>query len=150
MTKTKFLLSFIIVIFLLFLGIFFIGNSSTLYLDISSLILGLLIPYIIISFIYTPKEQINFNKEIFTPIGSGDKKLLKTALLYFKSFKTLLISCTVTVTLMTFIAMMANLEDTASIGPNLAVMLIVPFYISIFMLVVIEPLRTAAEKNLET
>jgi flagellar motor component MotA len=149
MTKLRFTFSFIIVLFLLVLGIVFTGNSISLYVDTPSLILGILVPYIVISFVFTPAEQVQFNKEIFTPAGSGDKKVLGNALIYFKSYKNMLLSSAVIVTIIGFIGIMAHLEDRTALGPNLAVMMIVPLYIAIFLLIVIEPMRTAAEKNLQ-
>ncbi|MBI9100304.1 MAG: hypothetical protein JEY91_17610 [Spirochaetaceae bacterium] len=149
MTKLRFFINMAIVILFLILGIILTGNSLTLYVDSASLILGIIIPYIIVSFVFTPRDQMKFKKEIFTPEGTGDKAELAKALIYFKSFKNLLIASSVTVTILGFIGIMANLEDRSSIGPNLAVMMIVPFYVAIFLLIVVEPLRAAAEKNLK-
>jgi flagellar motor component MotA len=61
----------------------------------------------------------------------------------------MLLSSAVIVTIIGFIGIMAHLEDRTALGPNLAVMMIVPLYIAIFLLIVIEPMRTAAEKNLQ-
>jgi len=130
------------------LSIFFTGNSLTLYIDTISFILAIILPYIIISFIYTPKEQMRFKGEIFKPAGLGDKKELSKALLYFKSFKKLLLASAVVWTIVGFIGIMANLEDRESLGPNFGVLIIVPLYVSLFILMVVEPLRASAEKNL--
>jgi len=149
MTKLRFYAASVFIFLILVGAIIASGNSLVLYVDIASLILSILIPYIIISFLYTPKEQMQFKKEIFTPIGTGNKKELERALDYFKSFKSLLIYTAIVATILGLIAMMANLQDPESLGPNFAVLLIVPLYVSMFMLLVTEPLRAAAEKNLK-
>lgn len=149
MTKLRFFTNLLIVVAMLFLGIIFTGNSLALYADTASLILGIFIPYVVISCIFTIREQIRFKKEIFTPVGTGDKLELAQALIYFKSFKRILIVSAVVWTIMGFIGMMANLDDPAALGPNFGVLMIVPFYVAIFMLIVLEPLRSAAEKNLK-
>ena len=149
MTKLRFYTNIIVVLLITVAAIIFTGNSLALYADFPSLILGVILPYIIISFIYTPTEQIRFNKEIFKQADIADKKELEKSLGYFKSFKKLLIVSAVTWTIVGFIGMMANLKDKTAIGPNFGVLVIVPLYMAVFIMIILEPLRASAEKNLK-
>ena len=148
MTKLRFIICSIVVLMITTFSIVTSGNSLALYTSISSLVIAILLPYIIVSFIFSPSEQIKMNNEIFKPVGNGDKKLLTSALVYLQSLKKLLIYSGVLSTFMGLIAMGANLEDPEALGPNFAVLLIVPLYVALFLLIVIEPLRASAEKNL--
>jgi len=150
MTKLRFFLHMLVLILFIIATIFMTGLGLWLYTDIASFLLGIICPYIIISFIFTPNEQIQFTREIFKPVGNRDKKVLERAINYFKSFKSILLSSAVVWTIMGTIGILANLEDTSAIGPNFAVALIVPFYVSLFLILLIEPLKAAAEKNLKS
>ena len=89
MTKLRFILNLVVVLLLIILSIIIVGLSIELYIDIASLILTILLPYIIISFVFPPKEQIKFMNEIFKPAGTGDRKELERAVIYFNSFNSL-------------------------------------------------------------
>lgn len=149
MTKIRFIINFFVVLLVTVLGIFFSGNSLNLYIDIASLILGIILPYIVVSLIFSPSEQIQINREIFKPDGTGDKTVLESALVYFKSFKKILIYSGIVWTIMGTIGISVHLEGPEVLGANLAVLVIVPLYVSLFLLIVVEPLRASAEKSLK-
>ena len=149
MTKLRFYINLVLMLLLCIATAMVSGNSILVFVDIASLILAIILPYIIVCFIFTPREQIKFKKEIFKPDGAGDKKELEKALVYFKSFKNLLISSGILWTIMGTIGILTHLQNPDHIGPNFAVALIVPLYIALFFLIVVEPLRASAEKNLK-
>lgn len=149
MTKIRFIISLIIVLLFIVLGTIVSGNNLNLYVDTASLILGIIFPYIIISFVFPPSEQIAMNREIFKPSGTGDKGVLERALVYFESFKKILIYSGIVWTIMGAIAIGVHLEGPEALGANFGVLMIVPFYVSIFLLIVVEPLRASAVKSLK-
>lgn len=149
MTKIRFIISLLIVLLFIVLGVILSGNSLSLYIDTASLILGIILPYIVVSLIFSPSEQIKMNNEIFKPLGTGDKAILESALVYFNSFKKLLIYSGIVWTIMGAIAIGVHLEGPEVLGANFGVLMIVPYYVSIFLLIIVEPLRASAEKSLK-
>ena len=150
MTKLRFILSILIVLLFILLSIWASGVSISLYISVSTLVISLVVPYFVVSMIFPFPVQRKMNSEIFKPAGTGNKQLLEQALIFFKTFKKILISGGVVWTLMGIIALLANLEHADYIGPNLAVALIAPLYIALFLLIIVEPLRASAEKSLES
>ena len=148
MTKLRFILNLVVVLLFYSAVIILSANNMSLFISITSLIVAILIPYFIISFVFTPLEQIKFTKEIFKPVGMGEKKELEKSIICFNFLKRILITSSIAAVIMGVVCIMASLEDRTSLGPNLAFALIVPFYVAIFTIIVVEPLRAAAEKNL--
>ncbi len=146
MTKKRFILSIIIGIGFYLWAILFCGHPLWLFSDLPSLLLAVIFPYIISSLVYTPREQVTFTREIFK--GDGDKNLLKKAVQFYILYRRLLILSVILAILIGFIGILSNLEDVNSIGKNIAVALISPFYASFFLLIITEPLRGSAEKAL--
>ncbi len=150
MTKLKFFLNLVFIAVMFVLSVVFTGNSPALFVDVASLILGILLPYIIISFIYSPSEQ---SALLGVVLGGGeqqDEGLLKKALVYLKCFKKLLIYSGIVWTIMGAIGIGAHLEGPEVLGLNFGVLMIIPLYIALFLFMVIEPLRGTAEKKLHS
>lgn len=148
MTKIKFTSIIILVLLMTTWGIIFGGNSISLYWDVPTILMVILLPYIVASLIYPFRDQIKFNKELFKEVGTGEKKELERAISFYELLKKLVIAATVLTTLIGFIGILAWLEDIDSVGKNLAVMSITIFYSAIYLLAVIEPLKGAAKNNL--
>jgi len=148
MTKLKFIINFVFLGAIFILACIFSGNTLMLYTDIASLILGILIPYIVISFIYSPSEQIALCGEVLKRGDTFDDLLLKRALVFLKAFKKLLIYSGVVWSLMGAISIGVHLEGPDALGMNFGVLMIVPLYVSLFLIMFVEPLRATAEKKL--
>ena len=150
MTKLKFFLNLVFMAVMFVLSVVFTGNSPALFVDVASLILGIILPYIIISFIYSPSEQSALLGEILGAGGKQDEGQLKKALVYLKCFKKLLIYSGIVWTIMGAIGIGAHLEGPEVLGLNFGVLMIIPLYIALFLVMVIEPLRGTAEKKLHS
>lgn len=147
MTKLKFFISMIFTAVIFILAVVFSGNSVVLFIDLASLILGVMIPFIIISLIYPLSEQKEILGEVLTS-DDPDEVLLKKALAYLNSFKKLLIYSGIIWTIMGGIGIGAHLQGPEALGLNFGVLMIVPLYVSLFLFMVIEPLRGTTEKKL--
>jgi flagellar motor component MotA len=148
MTKMKFFGSLAFVAAIFVLSVFFTGNSPALFIDIASLILGIFVPWIVVSFIYAPSEQRALTGAILEVRGHRDEQQLKRALAYLKSFRKLMIYSGIIWTITGAIGISAHLEGPEVLGMNFGVLMIIPLYISLFLVMVIEPLRGTAEKKL--
>ena len=144
MTKIRFCINIIIVFLFALATAFFSGNVVLLYVDIASLILAIIVPFIIVSMIFPLSTQRLFLKTVFNKDGSADQGLLKQAVEYCKSYKRILIYSAVIWSIMGAIGIGANLAEPEALGMNFGVLMIVPLYTSFFLLVVIEPLRASA------
>jgi hypothetical protein len=150
-SKKRFIIQVIIVLFMVLWGIMFGGNTVWLYWDVPSLILTPILPYIVASFVISFGEQREFFKEIFKKDGSPDRYKLKQAVIFFDMLKKLSIASAIVASFIGFIGIMGYLSemtDAITIGRNIGVLAICPFYTAIFILTFIEPLKGAAKKNL--
>lgn len=150
MTKFRFFLAIIVGLVLFYLLIFFAGNYVLIYVDILSLVFAVIVPYIIISFVYTPSEQWRLSRAILSADqpDQTNKADCKRAIYYLASLKRLIIAATVASFLVGMIGLFALLDDTSYVAVNLAVALICVFYAALYIFLVIEPLRAAAQKKL--
>ncbi len=148
MTKIRFFSNILSALSIICFIIVYTGNSLYLFIDISSLVFVIIIPYFIISFVFSPIDQIRFFKEIMNRGISIDRKCLEQAKVFHKYLKNIIIICTVAVTTMKSIGFLANLDDPAFIANNFAFTLIAPFYASLYILTVVEPLKASIEKKL--
>lgn len=153
MTRKRFILLLLFILTMAAFGIGFGGNSFILYLDVPSFILVPIMPYLIASFIYPFREQKKFNREIFIKDGSGDRKKLKNAVAFYSLLKRLTIISTLFTTLIEFIGIMGELSAIKlpdTFGAYFGVLSITIFYATIFILAIVEPLKGAAEKKLNS
>jgi len=145
--KTRFIIGIIVSLLFFAVGIVGAGNSFGLYCDPLSLLFAVILPHILISFMVPFSMQKRLMGEILSK-EKGDGPTLKEGVAYLKSLKRMIISCTVATMILGIIGILAHLEDPQAIGPNFAVALIALFYSSLYILIVIEPLRLAAETKL--
>lgn len=148
MTKLRFYLNMIFVLLFTTAAIAVSGNSLLVYIDIASLILGIILPYIIVSQIYTPREQFHITNAVFSQSDTDDAGSLKAAISYAGTYKRILVYSAVAWTIMGGIGIGTHIENPETLGPNFAVLVIIPLYVALFILIFIEPLRASAEKKL--
>lgn len=148
MTKTRFIVSIIITLLITLWGVIFGGNNVLLYWDAPSFMIVPIMPYIIASLIYPPKEQIKFKKEVFKPAGDGDKKELEKAISFCNTFRNLVILFALIGAFIGFIGILGNIQNIDNVAKSVGVMSICGFYAVIFIILLIEPLKAAAKKNL--
>jgi len=149
MTKLRFIIGVLFIFLLVGLSFLVAGNSIALIVDIASFVLVIIAPYILISLIYSPREQIRMTGEILSGSDSVDTALLNQALSYLGSLRSIIIVSGVLWTLLGTIGILINLADPQALGPNFSVALITIIYALIYILAVIEPLRASAEKKLD-
>ncbi|MBB6480215.1 MotA/TolQ/ExbB proton channel family protein [Spirochaeta isovalerica] len=147
MTKLKFIIG--IIFMLLFIGLVMIlaGNSILLIVDIASFVITVAVPYILVSLIYSPKEQNRMVSGILSTLPA-DRQLLKKGIAYLNSLKTLIVLTGLLGTLLGTISILVNLENPDALGPNFSVALITVLYAIMYVIIIIEPLKASAEKKL--
>ena len=151
MTKTRFILLLLFLLLIILWGIIFGGNSVLLYMDIPSLIFTPLVPYLITSFIYPFSQQKEFNRAVFNKSENIDIKGNQQVIAFLKLLKNLTILGAVVGTFIGFIGIMGYLSELTEpviIGRNFGVLAICPFYATVFIYAIIEPLRAVAKKNI--
>lgn len=151
MTKLKFILLLLFVLLVALWGIGFGGNPFLLYCDAPSLIITPIVPYIMASFIFPFSLQIRFNKEIFKTEGTPERPLLENALVFFNLLRKLTILGAILGTFIGFIGIMGYLSEMTSlvnVGRNIGVLALCPFYATVFIFAVVEPLKGVVKKKL--
>lgn len=146
MTKLRFILNIILILFFTVAAVIFSGNTLLLYVDIASLILAIGLPFLVISMIFPLSDQRSFYRAIFNR-STDDKAVLSKSVEYLKSYKRILIYNTFIWTIMGAVGIAVHLEGPEVLGLNFGVLMIIPFYTAIFLLAVIEPLRAAAQSK---
>jgi len=151
MTKLRFILLLVFVLLIALWGIMFGGNSPFLYWDVPSLVLTPITPYIIASFIFPFSLQKKINREIFKADGPSDKLILEKAIVFFNLLKKLTVLGAIVGAFIGFIGTMgflSEMSEPVTIGRNIGVVSICPFYATIFTYAVIEPLKGVVQKKL--
>ncbi|QEN04579.1 hypothetical protein EW093_07635 [Thiospirochaeta perfilievii] len=151
MTKKRFIFQLLFLLLIISWGIAFGGNPFLLYLDTPSLIITPIAPYIVLSFIYPFSKQGEINREVFSNSEANNKVVLEQAIAFFELFKRLVILGAVLGTFIGFIGIMGYLSEMTEpsiIGRNIGVLAICPFYATVFIYAVIEPLKGVAKKKL--
>ncbi|MDC7231620.1 MAG: MotA/TolQ/ExbB proton channel family protein [Spirochaetales bacterium] len=138
-----YLIFFVLILVALYL---FTGASILIYLDIASLLVIALFLTILSIFTTRFKRCMGYYKAVFNP--DADRDLLEASSRYFGNFTlyTMLVGAVGFLT--GIIAMLANLEDTASVGPNLAVALITLLYAALLCLMVFLPFKLSLDSRI--
>jgi flagellar motor component MotA len=125
----------------------FTGASILLFINIPSLLVIALFLTILSIFTTRFKRCTTYYKAVFDP--EADMDLLKTASRYFHDFSIYTMGVGMLSFLTGLIAMLANLEDRSSVGPNLAVALITMFYATLLCMMVFIPFKLSLETRLK-
>ncbi|MDR0723331.1 MAG: MotA/TolQ/ExbB proton channel family protein [Treponema sp.] len=146
-------LSLIIFLAGIVLTIYASGGNVWLYLDIPSLMMVGIFPFLFVSILDLFDNPGGF-KKMALPFSIAfkkdtEKEELIEALHFFRVYgKTTWVAGLIAV-LIGVIAMLANLEDRAALGPNLAVALISMLYSGIIQVVIITPFQICIKKRLK-
>ncbi|MDC7223479.1 MAG: hypothetical protein PQJ60_07025 [Spirochaetales bacterium] len=123
------------------------GLSPGLFIDVASLLAAVVLPHVVLSFIVSPREQVQMFRAILGK-EEADADLLTGGITFLVRLKTVMITMAFGTMIFGVIGMMANLANPEMLGPNFAIALIVIFYAALYIGLVIEPLRLAAERKL--
>jgi len=145
----KLLYAFYLIFFIGFLSILilFTGSSILFYIDIPSLLLIALFLLILSVFTTRFKRCMSYYRAVFDT--DAESSLLKAASRYFMNFTLYTMGVGALGFLTGLIAMLANLEDKASVGPNLAVALITMLYAVILCLAVFIPFKLSLDARIK-
>lgn len=90
---------------------------------------------------------MGYYKSVFDP--DAETAVMKAASLYFQNFTLYTMGVGILGFLTGLIAMLANLEDRASVGPNLAVSLVTLLYATILCLIVFIPFKLSLDARIK-
>ena len=147
MTKIRFCVLTTMVFLLVLAAIIVAGNPLWLYVDIASLILVIIPSFLLVGITFPLKEQKACLGEIFSSDQECSKSLLDQSLRLLKHCRNILILNALVWTIIGGIGIGAHLESPEVLGLNFGVLMIVPLYTLLILLMVIEPLKAAADKK---
>ena len=143
----KYIISILVFFSCIVLTIFSSGGTVLPYIDIPSLIIVGIFPFLFISIVFGFKEMASAFKISFKKEPERDK-LIK-AINFFKAYcKATWISGFIAM-LIGVIAMLIWLEDKTKLGPNMAVALISLLYCGIINVVIIIPFTVYIKGHLD-
>jgi flagellar motor component MotA len=143
----RYLVSLIVLLTGVVLTIFTSGGALWPYIDIPSLIIVGIFPFLFVSIVFGFKRM----KSAFSAAlkNESEKNKLIEALVFFNAYsKTIWVSGFIAV-LIGVIAMLVWLEDKTKFGPNLAVALISLLYCGIISIAIIIPFTIGIKKQLK-
>jgi len=122
---------------------------SWIYADLFSLA-GLIVLTAIINRInYSFKEEWNFfSSALKSGDSMSDPSHYRSGVVFFSHLQRIIYSVAAFLCIWAVISMMANLEDSASVGPNMATSLLVLLYAVMINLLLIHPCKMEMEKKL--
>ena len=120
-------------------------TEITMYLDIPSLLIILFFDLLISLFFYGMSESWQYYKAVFT--RESDPLLLNKGIAYFRNMTSVTLTAGLLGFILGIIGMLANMKDTAKMGPNLAVALITVLYAGVLIMTVFIPFRIVLEKR---
>jgi len=143
-----------LVMFLAFVfvyGYFFKGAPPVwLYADVPGFLFLILLTAVINRINYSIREEWAFFKLAFmdTENDSAEKELLQKGIGFFKHLEGLIYGTAAVISVWAIVSMMANLEDSSSVGPNLATSLLVLLYGVVINILVVRPCRIRLRKRI--
>ena len=121
-------------------------GAGPAFLDLASFILAGLVPFLFASALFGFKET---GAAFSTPFKKeAEEDRLKRSLAFFKTYGKAAWLMGLISALTGVISILANLEDTAALGPNTALALLPLLYCGIINLVIILPFTTFIKKRL--
>ncbi len=137
----------IILVFLLFFGAtVYLAGYIKWYVDLPSFILVIILPYIIVSIIFSAADQRKYFQAALSSNGA-EPEIINKALLFFKTLSLLSLGCTAVSVFLGFIAVFASVSAGDMIVPSIAITLICPLYYSLLYVMIIVPLTVFLRKN---
>ena len=123
------------------------GSTFLVYLNLPSFILVGLIPFCIAGTIFGPRNMTS----AFSVLRKKetDKEKLQEAYDFFKAFGKMAWIMGIIGVITGIVTMLVNLEDTAAIGPNLALSLISILYSGIINIVLVIPFMVLIKQKLK-
>ncbi|MBF9016311.1 MULTISPECIES: MotA/TolQ/ExbB proton channel family protein [unclassified Oceanispirochaeta] len=131
---------------ILTLVVLFSGSSIFLFINLPSILIIALFLLILSVFTTRYKRCMGYYKSVFDP--EAEISLMKAASLYFHSFTLYTMGVGILGFLIGLMAVLASLEDRASIGPNLAVSLVTLLYATILCLMVFIPFKLSLDARI--
>ena len=144
---TRYLLSLAVFFAGVVLAIFLSGGAIWPYIDIPSLLIVGVVPFIFVSILFGFKNMASVFSVPFKNEATEDK--LKTALAFFRVYgKTVWLAGIISV-LIGAVAILAFVEDKTRLGPNFAIVLISLLYSAIINLTVVLPYTVLIKKRMK-
>ncbi len=147
MKKSTYLIYLVLCLFSMTALIGFTGSSFLFYFDIPSLLVILIFLCLLTVFQTGVKQTRAYYRCVFDP--QADQKLIREGAGYFSSLSLYTLAVGSMAFFTGIIAVLANLEDTSSVGPNLAVALITLLYAGMLCILIFLPFRIALEKRID-
>jgi flagellar motor component MotA len=144
---TRYSISLIVLFTGLGLAVFVTGGAPLWYLDIPSLLIVGVFPFLFVSVLFGFKEMVSAFSAALEK-GAGKEKLIR-ALNFFKIYgKTTWIAGFIAV-IIGLVAILANLDDKTALGPNLALVLISMMYGGIINIAIVMPFTLFIKKQMK-
>lgn len=147
MKKSSYLIYLVLSLTSLSALVLFTGTSMLFYIDVPSLLVILIFLCILTIFQTGVKRTLGYYRCVFDP--RADKVLVREAAGYFSSLSLYTMAVGSVVFFTGLIAVLGNLEDRSSVGPNLAVALITLLYAAILCILIFLPFKIALEKRFD-
>lgn len=139
------------VAFILLYSYFFKGAPALwLFADIPALLFLILFTEVITRINYTLKEELSFFRLVLkeVPHGATEDPLLERGIAFFKHLEGVSFLSAGVISIWATVSLLAYLEDSATVGHNLATALLVFLYAGILNLLLFRPCRVRLSKRL--
>jgi Flagellar motor component len=122
------------------------GRSFLPFLDLPAFIITVVTPFFFVAVLFGFKEM----RRAFTILRKNENEhdALMSALAFFKAYGRATCLSAFIASIAGGIGMIANLDDTANIGPNMAIALVTLFYCGVVQLVIVIPNTVLIHKQL--
>ncbi len=145
--KRTYLIWFVLAIALVVFAIWMSGGTVWAFVHIPSFLLAVLMS-LFLSLINHSFREIGKSFQVAFSGNTQNKGELENALLFFDGLKRYFLISGLIGTFTGGISMLANLEDSSSIGPNVSLAVLTFFYGLLFYICVAVPLITGLKKKL--
>lgn len=146
MMKRIYPLMFVLFLALAASGVLFAGARATLFLNLPSLLIVVLLSLVLSLCSFSPAE-IGHAFALAFRRTAVDQRELRTAILYFRSLQWYLIASGLIGFFVGLITILAGLGTAATLGSGLAISLLTVLYSLLLAAVVAVPFRTGLERK---